>query len=62
MISNLNQLSFQSYGIIESERGRGRDQAPKAEDREKMELFRGECPVWVCMQWYGGLGGLGIIC
>ena len=48
MISNLNQLSFQSYGTIESERGRGRDQAPKAEDREKLELFRGECPVWVC--------------
>ena len=48
MISNLNQLSFQSYGTIESERGRGRDQAPKAEGREKLELFRGECPVWVC--------------
>ena len=48
MISNLNQLSFQSYGTIESERVRGRDLAQKAEKREILELTRGECPVWVC--------------
>ena len=46
MISNLNQLSFQSYGSIESERVRGRDMAQKSERREIMELSRGECPVW----------------
>ena len=48
MISNLNQLSFQSYGTIESERARGREAAQKAEGRENLELTRGECPVWVC--------------
>ncbi len=48
MISNLNQLSFQSYGTIESERVRGRDLALKAEIRESIELLRGECPIWVC--------------
>ena len=55
MISNLNQLSFQSYGTIESERVRGRDLAQKAEHRQVRELLRGECPVlvsqseiWLC--------------
>ena len=47
MISNLNQLSFQTYGTIESERGRVRDLGQKAEDRQVLELSRGECPVWV---------------
>ena len=45
MISNLNQLSFQSYGTIESERIRGRDMAQKADKREILELHQGECPV-----------------
>ena len=55
MISNLNQLSFQAYGVIESERVRGRDLAQKAEHRRILELSRGECPVlisqsetWLC--------------
>ena len=48
MISNLNQLSFQPYGTIESERVRGRDLGQKADDRQILELSRGECPVWVC--------------
>ena len=48
MISNLNQLSFQAYGSIESERVRGRVLAQKAEGRQILELSRGECPVWVC--------------
>ena len=55
MISNLNQLSFQAYGIIESERVRGRDLAQKSEHRQILELTRGECPVqvsqaevWLC--------------
>ncbi len=48
MISNLNQLSFQPYGTIESERIRGRDLAQKAERRQIQELQRGECPVLVC--------------
>ena len=48
MISNLNQLSFQPYGTIESERVRGRDLAQKADGRQLLELTRGECPVWVC--------------
>ena len=55
MISNLNQLSFQAYGTIESERVRGRDLAQKAEHRQVRELVRGECPVlvsqseiWLC--------------
>ena len=47
MISNLNQLSFQAYGSIESERVRGRVLAQKAEGRQILELSRGECPVWV---------------
>ena len=47
MISNLNQLSFQAYGIIESERVRGRDLAQKAEGRRILELSRGECPVFI---------------
>ena len=50
MISNLNQLSFQTYGIIESERVRGRDLAQKVEGRQVLELARGECPVWVCQR------------
>ena len=48
MISNLNQLSFQVYGTIESERVRGRDLAQKAERRQVRELVRGESPVQVC--------------
>ena len=48
MISNLNQLSFQAYGTIESERVRGRDLTQKAEQRQIRELTRGECPVFVC--------------
>ena len=48
MISNLNQLSFQAYGTIESERVRGRDLAQKAEHRQIQELVRDECPVLVC--------------
>ena len=47
MISNLNQLSFQTYGTIESERARGRDVGQKAEHRQILELVRGECPVQV---------------
>ena len=48
MISNLNQLSFQTYGTIESERVRGRDLTQKAEHRQIQDLVRGECPVFVC--------------
>ena len=48
MISNLNQLSFQSYGTIESERIRGRDLTQKAEHRQILDLVRGECAVYVC--------------
>ena len=48
MISNLNQLSFQSFGTIESERVRGRDLAQKAEHCQILELDRGDCPVLVC--------------
>ena len=48
MISNLNQLSFQPFGTIESERVRGRDLAQKGEHRRVLELSRGECPVYVC--------------
>ena len=47
MISNLNQLSFQAYGVIESERVRGRDLAQKAEHSRILELSRGECPVFI---------------
>ena len=47
MISNLNQLSFQAYGVIESERVRGRDLAQKAERSRILELSRGECPVFI---------------
>ena len=48
MISNLNQLSFQAYGTIESERIRGRDLTQKAEHRQIQDLVRGECSVFVC--------------
>ena len=48
MISNLNQLSFQAYGTIESERIRNRDLTQKSERRQIRELVRGECPVFVC--------------
>ena len=55
MIRNLNQLSFQAYGSIESERIRGRDLAQKAEHRRIQELNRGEISVlcgqtevWLC--------------
>ena len=47
MISNLNQLSFQAYGTIKSERIRSRNLAQKAEVCEILELHRGECPIWV---------------
>ena len=47
MISNLNQLSFQAYGVIKSERIRSRNLAQKAEVCEILELHRGECPIWV---------------
>ena len=50
MISNLNQLSFQAYGTIGSERVRGREMAQKPEGRQVLELLRGECPVWVCQR------------
>ncbi len=48
MISNLNQLSFQAYGRIESERNRGRDLAQKAERRRIVDLTRGNTPVFTC--------------
>ena len=48
MISNLNQLSFQPFGTIESERVRGRDLAQKGENRRILELVQGECPVLSC--------------
>ena len=48
MISNLNQLSFQAYGSIESERIRGRETSQKGQNRQVLELNRGECPVLVC--------------
>ena len=48
MISNLNQLSFQAYGSIESERIRGRNLAQKAEKRHILELSGGETSVLCC--------------
>ena len=48
MISNLNKLSFQAYGTIESERIRGRDLTQKAASCQVRDLVRGECPVFVC--------------
>ena len=47
MISNLNQLSFQAYGVIKSERIRSRNLAQKGEVCEILELHWGECPIWV---------------
>jgi len=55
MISNLNQLSFQPYGTIESERGRARELSQKGRHYKVAELLRGDCPVlcsqsevWIC--------------
>ena len=55
MIFNLNQLSFQNYGTIESERARARDLTLKAAHRQVVELtdrespiYRADCPVWLC--------------
>ncbi len=55
MIFNLNQLSFQSYGTIESERARARDLTQKAPQRQVLELtsgevpvYRADSPVWLC--------------
>ena len=48
MISNLNQLSFQAYGTIESERVRARDLAQKAAHSRVLELHRGETDVLCC--------------
>ena len=63
MISNLNQLSFQTYGNIESERVRGRDLGQKADDRQILELQRGECPVWVCQSevWVCNHGNMTVL-
>ena len=63
MISNLNQLSFQTYGTIESERVRGRDLGQKADDRQILELQRGECPVWVCQSevWVCNHGNMTVL-
>ena len=63
MISNLNQLSFQTYGTIESERVRGRDLGQKADNRQILELQRGECPVWVCQSevWVCNHGNMTVL-
>ena len=63
MISNLNQLSFQTYGNIESERVRGRDLGQKADNRQILELQRGECPVWVCQSevWVCNHGNMTVL-
>ena len=55
MIGNLNQLSFQCFGFIESERISGRDLAQKAPCSQILELKPGQAPVyaseaevWLC--------------
>lgn len=55
MIGNLNQLSFQHFGTIESERVSVRDLEGKAPSRRKLELKSGDAPVytsdaevWLC--------------
>ncbi len=63
MISNLNQLSFQSYGTIESERIRGRDLALRGEHSGARELLRGECPVYQCSEevWLCNQSGMTVL-
>ena len=55
MIGNLNQLSFQSFGSIESERNSARNLANKAQTSRMLELNSGAAPVycsdaevWLC--------------
>ena len=55
MIGNLNQLSFQAYGSIESERNTARNVAQKATVSRVLELKPGAAPVycvdqevWIC--------------
>ena len=55
MISNLNQLSIQNFGTIESERVRGRNLAQKASSSQILELKSGSVPLyrtagelWLC--------------
>ena len=47
MIGNLNQLSFQCFGSIESERISGRDLGQKAPVSRILELTSGDAPVYV---------------
>ena len=63
MISNLNQLSFQSYGTIESERVRSRDLAQKGEHWRILELNRGDCSVLQCDEevWMCNHGGMTVL-
>ena len=55
MIGNLNQLSFQAFGSIESERTSARNMAQKASGSHVLELKTGDAPVycseqevWIC--------------
>ncbi len=55
MIGNLNQLSFQSYGFIESERSSVRDLGKRVPKSQILELTHGDTPVyrgrydvWMC--------------
>jgi len=63
MIGNLNQLSFQRYGFIQSERARGEEVAPQSGEKRILELHLDQVPLYVSKgeTWLRNHSGMTVI-
>jgi len=63
MISNLNQLSFQRFGMIQSERARGEDAASSNVEKRIVELHLDQVPLYVSRgeTWLRNHSGMTVI-
>ena len=63
MISNLNQLSFQRFGYIQSERAPGEDSASQNEEKRILELNVEQIPLYISRgeTWLRNHGGMTVI-
>ena len=63
MISNLNQLSFQRFGMIQSERVRGEDAASANVEKKILELHLDQVPLYISRgeTWLRNHGGMTVI-